>query len=63
MTNHQSIKPQAQLRNPFCKRALRFSKEGYEALMEAKSKLEAKLERPISESVAINMVLIGSSIA
>ena len=40
---------------------MRFTKEGYEALMEVKRRLEAKLERPISESVAIDMVLLGGS--
>ena len=62
MTNPTKLTPQQQLRNPFCKRAMRFSKEGYEALMSAKRQLEAKLERPISESVAINMVLLGDSL-
>tara|TARA_B110000285_G_C14958624_1_gene530479 strand:+ start:495 stop:623 length:129 start_codon:yes stop_codon:yes gene_type:complete len=38
---------------------MRFTKNGYEALMEVKRNLEAQLERPISESVAINMVLVG----
>jgi hypothetical protein len=63
MTNPTKLTPQQQLRNPFCKRAMRFSKEGYEALMSAKRQLEAKLERPISESVAINMVLLGDSLS
>ena len=62
MTNPQKLTPQQQLRNPYCKRAMRFSKEGYEALMNAKRRLEAKLERPISESVAINMILLGGSL-
>jgi hypothetical protein len=38
---------------------MRFTREGYETLMEVKRKLEAKLKRPISESVAINMILLG----
>ena len=63
MTNPTKLTPQQQLRNPFCKRAMRFRKEGYEALMSAKRQLEAKLERPISESVAINMVLLGDSLS
>ena len=61
MTNQQKLTPQQQLRNPYCKRAMRFTKEGYESLMQVKRKLEAQLERPISESVAINMVLLGES--
>ena len=61
MTRSNSIQTQQQLRNPHCNRALRFTKEGYEALIHLKKKLEAKLERPISESVAINMVLLGGS--
>ena len=61
MTNQQTIQPQQQLRNPYCKRAMRFTKEGYEALIHLKKKLEAKLERPISESVAIDMALLGGS--
>ena len=61
MNNAQQLNPQQQLRNPYCKRAMRFTKEGYEALMEVKRRLEAKLERPISESVAIDMVLLGGS--
>ena len=52
-------KPQQQLRNPYCKRAMRFTKEGYETLIEVKRKLEAELHRPISESVAINTILLG----
>jgi len=30
--------------------------------MEVKKKLEAQLQRPISESVAINMILLGDSL-
>jgi hypothetical protein len=59
MTNQQKLTPQQQLRKPYCKRAMRFTREGYETLMEVKRKLEAKLKRPISESVAINMILLG----
>lgn len=62
MTNQQKLTPQQQLRNPYCKRAMRFTREGYEALMQVKRQLEAQLERPISESVAINMVLLGDSL-
>jgi len=62
MTNQQKLTPQQQLRNPYCKRAMRFTKEGYESLMQVKRNLEAQLERPISESVAINMVLLGDSL-
>ena len=62
MNTAQQLNPQQQLRNPYCKRAMRFSKEGYEALMNAKRQFESKLERPISESVAINMVLLGDSL-
>jgi len=60
MTNQQKLTPQQQLRKPYCKRAMRFSKEGYETLMEVKRKLEAKLKRPISESIAIDMILLGA---
>ena len=59
MNTAQKLAPQQQLRNPYCKRAMRFTREGYETLMEVKRKLEAKLKRPISESVAINMILLG----
>jgi hypothetical protein len=52
-------KPQKQLRNPYCKRAMRFSKKGYEALMNFKSRLEAKLGHPISESVTVDILLAG----
>ena len=62
MNNAQQLNPQQQLRQPFCKRAMRFSKEGYAALMNTKRMLETKLERPISESVALNMVLLGESL-
>jgi len=62
MNNQQKLTPQQQLRKPYCKRAMRFTREGYEALMQVKRKLEAQLERPISESVAINMVLLGDSL-
>ena len=50
MNTAQRLNPQQQLRNPYCKRSMRFTKEGYEALLEVKRKLEAQLERPISES-------------
>jgi hypothetical protein len=63
MTNPHKLTSQQQLRNPYCKRAMRFSKEGYEALMNTKRILETKLERPISESVALNMLLLGESLA
>ena len=59
MNTAQRLNPQQQLRNPYCKSSMRFTKNGYEALMEVKRNLEAQLERPISESVAINMVLVG----
>ena len=62
MTTLQKPPPQPPLRQPFCKRAMRFSKEGYQALMDTKRMLEAKLERPISESVAINMILLSDSL-
>jgi hypothetical protein len=61
MTQEHHLKPQQQLRNPYCKRSMRFTKEGYGALIILKKKLEAKLERPISESVAIDMALLGGS--
>ena len=57
----QQLNPQQQLRNPYCKRSMRFTKNGYEALLEVKRKLEAQLERPISESVAIDMILLSRS--
>ena len=61
MTEQHNLNPQQQLRNPHCKRSMRFTKEGYEALIILKKKLEAKLERPISESGAIDMALLGGS--
>jgi hypothetical protein len=60
MNTAQQLNPQQQLRNPYCKRAMRFTKNGYEALMEVKRKLEVELQRPISESVAIDMILLGA---
>jgi len=63
MNNAQQLRPQQQLRNPYCQRAMRFTKEGYEALMKAKGMLEVKLHRPISESVAINMILLSTSLS
>jgi len=62
MTNPLKLQPQQQLRNPYCKRSMRFSKNGYEALMDFKSRLEVKLGRPISESVTIDMLLAGATI-
>ena len=59
MNTVQKLTPQQQLRNPYCKRAMRFTKEGYTTLLEVKRKLEDKLQRPISESVAINMILMS----
>jgi|TARA_B110001469_G_scaffold115679_1_gene120385 hypothetical protein len=55
-------KPQQQLRKPYCKRAMRFTKEGYEGLLDFKSRLEAKLGHPISESVTIDMLLAGATL-
>jgi len=60
MNTAQQLNPQQQLRKPYCKRAMRFTKGGYEALMEVKRELEAQLQRPISESVAIDMILLGA---
>jgi len=60
MNTAQQLNPQQQLRKPYCKRAMRFTKGGYEALMEVKRKLEVELQRPISESVAIDMILLGA---
>jgi hypothetical protein len=59
MNTAQKLTPQQQLRNPYCKRAMRFTKEGYTTLLEVKRKLEAELHQPISESVAINMILLS----
>jgi hypothetical protein len=59
MNTAQKLAPQQQLRNPYCKRAMRFTKEGYTTLLEVKRKLEDKLQKPISESVAINMILMS----
>ena len=61
MNTAQQLNPQQQLRKPYCKRSMRFTKGGYEALMEVKRNLEAQLERPISESVAIDMILLSRS--
>jgi len=61
MNTAQQLTPQQQLRKPYCKRAMRFTKEGYEALMKTKGMLEVKLHRPIYESVAINMILLNGS--
>ena len=42
MTEQHNLNPQQQLRNPHCKRSMRFTKESYEALIILKKKLEAK---------------------
>ena len=57
-----NIKPQQQLRNPYCQRAMRFTKDGYEALLDIQQRLEIKLERPLSESVTLNMILLGDTL-
>ncbi|HCH32546.1 MAG TPA: hypothetical protein DE045_06375 [Oceanospirillaceae bacterium] len=61
MNTAQQLNPQQQLRNPYCKRSMRFTKNGYKALLEVKRKLEVELQRPISESVAIDMILLSRS--
>lgn len=61
MNKEQQLNPQLQLRNPHCKRAMRFTKNGYVALLKVKKQLETQLKRPISESVAIDMVLLEGS--
>ena len=53
--------PQLQLRKPFCQRGMRFTVEGYEALAKIKTRLEAERGRPISESVALNILLTGAA--
>jgi hypothetical protein len=48
---------QAQLRKPFMERQLRFTKEGYMILKQLQEKHEDKLQRRMSESVLLDILL------
>ena len=48
---------QAQLRKPFMERQLRFTKEGYMILKQLQVKHEDQLQRRISESVLLDILL------
>gem|GEM_PF-2464297 len=48
---------QAQLRKPFMERQLRFTKEGYTILKQLQAEHEDKLQRRISESVLLDILL------
>ena len=48
---------QAQLRKPFMERQLRFTKEGYMILKQLQAENEDKIQRRISESVLIDILL------
>ena len=48
---------QAQLRKPFMERQLRFTKEGYMILKQLQVKHEDKLQRRMSESVLLDILL------
>ena len=63
MTNDTSTnltknsRKQAQLRKPFMERQLRFTKEGYTILKQLQAEHEDKLQRRMSESVLLDIVL------
>ena len=48
---------QAQLRKPFMERQLRFTKEGYTILKQLQAEHEDKLQRRMSESVLLDILL------
>ena len=48
---------QAQLRKPFMERQLRFTKEGYMILKQLQAENEDKIQRRISESVLLDILL------
>ena len=48
---------QAQLRKPFVERQLRFTKEGYMILKQLQVKHEDQLQRRMSESVLLDILL------
>ena len=48
---------QAQLRKPFMERQLRFTKEGYMILKQLQVKHEDQLQRRMSESVLLDILL------
>ena len=48
---------QAQLRKPFMERQLRFTKEGYTMLKQLQAENEDKLQRRMSESVLLDILL------
>ena len=48
---------QAQLRKPFMERQLRFTKEGYMILKQLQVKHEGQLQRRMSESVLLDILL------
>jgi hypothetical protein len=47
----------AQLKEPYRKRDLAFSEHGYSELIKFKQKMETQLQRELSESVAIDILL------
>ncbi len=65
MTNNSTLnkdsKKQAQLRKPFMERQLRFTKEGYMILKQLQAENEDKLQRRMSESVLLDILLTQTS--
>lgn len=60
MNNQQAPAVQLQLRQPFTKRAFRFTKEGFNALQTYKERLQKELGRPVSDSVALDKLITSS---
>jgi len=54
---HKNSQKQAQLRNPFNERQLRFTRDGYSNLKNLQASYEEQLGRKISESVALDIIL------
>ena len=57
MNNPEEPQVQKQLRKPFCKRTLRFTREGFNNFQHHKAKLQISLGRPISDSVALDSLI------
>lgn len=60
MTGKQTPPVQQQLRRPFCKRTLRFTQEGFNALQGYKERLQQALQRPVSDSVALDKLIAAA---
>lgn len=62
MNTYEAPAVQQQLRKPFCKRTLRFTHQGFNALQSYKERLQKELGRPVSDSVALDNIITGVTV-